>query len=117
MQFFRVAVMKFGLAEARAKPAPAQASMFGDGPTFDEGDLEALRELRLVRALGSEPPQPKQEHVDVDGRLVELGLSAHLPSVVWPEISAIRELCTKIKAVGKTGQEHVFIAVDLRKYV
>lgn len=71
--------------------------------------------MRLVRAMAPEPP--KHEHVDVDGRLVELGLSVHLPSVVWPEMAAIRELSTKIKALGKTGQECVFVAVDLRKYV
>ena len=84
MQFMRAIVAKYNFQVQRSQAASQSAE-----PPQATEQLEALRELRLMRAFGAEP---RPEHVEIDGKLTELKLAAHLPSSVWPGMPAVREL-------------------------
>ena len=59
MQFMRSAVAKYNFQAQRSQAAAPQLAVFPQ----ETDELEALRELRLLRVLGAEP---KPEHVDID---------------------------------------------------
>ena len=108
IQFMREAVEKYNREAKRTLAAQ-------ETPSLDvEAGVEPRSEVAaLLKMLGKD--MTKHEHVDIGKKLDAVHLGEHLPSSVWPEMTAVQELNTRIKRTLKTGQEAVFMAVDLRK--
>ena len=70
----------------------------------------ALAKLVGGKDRGREPPQ-----VDMQARMQELGLEAHLPETSWPTASAVRELAAKLAGLERKGVKGAFVVADLRK--
>ena len=55
------------------------------------------------------------EEVDMSARLAQAGLDKMFPVSVWPPAMAVRELETRIKARGKSGNHRPFVFADLKR--
>ena len=100
----REAVEKYNREAKRTLAAQETAAVDFEGSGEPRSEVAAL-----LKMLGKD--MTKHEHVDIEKKLDAVHLSEHLPSSVWPEMTAVQELNTRIKRTFKTGQEAVFVAV------
>lgn len=84
-----------------------------------EADAEADPSEALQKALLNMLGKPTHELVKVDlaAKLEALGLDRHFPHEMWPDVPAVRELATKIRARKKSGELAPFVFADLKKFL
>ena len=80
----------------------------------DNGDFSEKMQKAFLMAMGKAPKE--FVHVDMQEKMLALGLKDHFPSSAYPPPNAVREVATKLRKLKRSGLDNPFVAVDLRKY-